>query len=216
MKKKILAIALIAVVLCVCFTACGSDDTGIEEVAYFDSGAMKYVLLKEKNPSDNTEKFYAKAVSYIGEEFSSPIQNVSVTIPSKVTYEDKEYDVVSVGSLAFNRKKVTNIYVEEGISIIDNFAFGYCDLTYVELPSTITDIGEYAFVGCNSFGELRINAVTPPKLGGYAFKIYNEGDNVYVINGKLRIYVPQEAESVYKNTQTDSSWSEYSGIISKQ
>lgn len=213
MKKKILVISLIAVFFCLVFTACGSDDTGIEEVAYFDSGAMKYVLLKEKNPTDNTEKLYAKAVSYIGDEFTSPQQNVSVTIPSKVTYEGKEYDVVSVGSLAFNRKKVTNIYVEEGISIIENFAFGYCDLTYAELPSTITEIGEYAFVGCNSLGEIRLNAVNPPKLGGYAFKIYNEGDNVYLVNGKLRIYVPKDAESNYKNA---SSWSEYSGIISKQ
>ncbi len=212
MKKKILAVVLIAVVFLVCLTACSGDNTGIEEVAYFDDGVMKYVLIKEKN-FDNTEKFYVKAVSYIGQEYTSPEQNISVTIPAKVTYEDNEYDVVSVGSLAFNRKNVTNVYVEEGISIIENFAFGYCDLTYLELPSTIMEIGEYTFVGCNSLGEIRLNAITPPKLGGYAFKIYNEKDNVYMINGKLRIYVPKDAESTYKNA---TSWSEYSGIISKQ
>lgn len=214
--KKILALTLVLIVLCVCFTACGSAQEAIEEIAYFDSGAFHFVLLKEINEVDKTESIYAKLVSYIGSQSTEANPVVAVTIPSKVEYEGNEYAVKKVGSLAFNQKAVTQIDVEEGIVDIENFAFGYCDMSVMNLPSTIETIGDYAFVGCNSIGTLNLKAVEPPKVGDYAFMIYRNDKNVYTVNAKLRIYVPGASLATYKDANKAPSWSDYTGILSQE
>lgn len=210
--KKTLALTLVLIVLSLCLFACSSGDDAVKEIAFFDSGNLHYALVKEAD-SNNEEIIYAKVVSYIGSEVASILEVVDVNIPSKISYEDNEYDVKVIGSLAFNQKKVTTIAVEEGIEVIENFAFGYCDMSFVTLPSTIKSIGEYAFVGCNSIGVLRLLTAEPPTLGSYAFKIYNEDKNTYIVNGKLRIYIPSGSLATYKDASVAPTWSEYTGII---
>lgn len=209
--KKTLALTLVLVVLSLCLFACGSGEEAVKEIAYFDIGNLHYALVKEAG--SNNEIVYAKVVSYIGDQVSSIEEVVDVVIPALVTYQDKEYGVKTIGSLAFNQKKVTTITAEEGIVSIENFAFGYCDMSVVSLPSTTKTIGEYAFVGCNSIGVLNLLASEPPTLGDYAFKIYNETKSAYAVNAKLRIYVPGGSLSTYKNARVAPTWSEYTGIL---
>ena len=65
----------------------------------------------------------------------------AVVIPSSVTYNDKTYNVTSIG----------------------NFAFGGCSgLTSVTIPESVTDIGEQAFSGCNG-----LTSVTIPDLAAW-------------------------------------------------
>lgn len=215
MKRKILALTLILIVLCLCFTACGSAEETIEEIAFFNDGALSYVLLKEKATAETAEVLYIKVLSYIGTECLVENDIVIVDIPSSVAFEGKDYDVKKIGSLAFHQKKVTQINVEEGITDIENFAFGYCDMSVMNLPSTIHNIGDYAFAGCNSFGILNLKATTPPTVGDYAFKIYINDKNVYAVNAKLRIYVPSDSLAKYKDESKAPSWSDYTGILSQ-
>ena len=55
-----------------------------------------------------------------------------------------------------------NIVIPEGTTNINRFAFCQCkDITSVEVPSSVTSIGEYAFYGLQT---VHINATTPPAI----------------------------------------------------
>ncbi len=74
----------------------------------------------------------------------------SVTIPAKVTYEDKEYDVISIGYSAFNNaSKLIHVEISEGITSIGENAFFKCEhLTSVSIPNSVNSIGRAAFMYC--------------------------------------------------------------------
>ena len=65
-------------------------------------------------------------------------------------------------------KTVTNVVIPKGITIIGDNAFGFCTfLTSVEIPNSVTSIGNSAFY-CTSLTSIEIpNSVT--SIGNYAF-----------------------------------------------
>ena len=71
----------------------------------------------------------------------------------------------------------------------------------VELPSTVTTIGGYAFQYCTGLIWVSITAATPPTLGSGAFA------NCPALTG---IYVPDESVEAYK---TATNWSAYANKI---
>lgn len=71
----------------------------------------------------------------------------SVTIPSKVTYDGKEYTVTTIGNSAF---------------------FGFSDLKTVTIPNTVTTIDDYAFEGCSSLTSVTIPS-SVKTIGNCAF-----------------------------------------------
>ena len=85
-------------------------------------------------------------------------EGLSVEIPSKVTYNDKEYTVTSIGDYAFyNCYNLTNIEIPSSVTSIGSSAFYNCNnLTSIELPSSVTSIGYEAFWGCSSLTNIEI------------------------------------------------------------
>lgn len=80
--------------------------------------------------------------------------------------------VTSIGANAFNNDQghsVKTLVIQEGITSIGYYAFGYCGIKSVQLPSTLTSIGSYAFFHCQD-----LEAVTIPgsveSIGTYAFE----------------------------------------------
>ncbi len=56
--------------------------------------------------------------------------------------------VSGIGSFAFSRSSLQSITIPEGVETIEYAAFYYCeDLTEVNIPSTVTSIGDKAFAG---------------------------------------------------------------------
>ena len=74
----------------------------------------------------------------------------SVVIPSKVTYDEKEYSVISIGDSAFFFcHELTSITIPQSIINIGNRAFYHCNgLESVMIPNSITKIGDAAFFSC--------------------------------------------------------------------
>lgn len=89
------------------------------------------------------------------------ISNVAsnvLTIPSTLTISNKSYNVVSIGDYAFAGDN--NNYQE------------------IILPSTIQDIGQYAFYNCKSLKKINLpNSLT--SIGKGAFAIEEENNNEY-------------------------------------
>lgn len=79
-------------------------------------------------------------------------------IPSVVTYEEKDYPVVSIGDSAFFEcDSLTSITLPESIISIGNYAFEKCDtLSSVTLPESLTSIGVSAFGDCRSLASITL------------------------------------------------------------
>lgn len=79
-----------------------------------------------------------------------------VNIPPVVTYKDNKYDVVSIGYAAFQGcRKVTEIKIPSTVREIGEFAFAYCSgLKKVIYGSVI--VPEKTFYGCSSLTEVKL------------------------------------------------------------
>ena len=93
-----------------------------------------------------------------------------LVIPSKVINQSKTYTVVSIGSFAFfDCVSLTSIELPSSLTTIGSYAFGGSSLTSIELPSNLTTIGGHAFYNCSSLTsiELPSNLTT---IEEYAFQ----------------------------------------------
>lgn len=75
----------------------------------------------------------------------------------------------------------------------------------ITLPTTITEIGEKAFYNSNKLAVVRLKSVTPPLLGDKAF---NQDSFLFDGPMNIKIYVPNESLSAYKN-----AWEDYENLI---
>lgn len=94
----------------------------------------------------------------------------NVSIPDKVNYNGKTYDVTSIGDRAFyGCKNVTSITLPKSVTSIGKEAFDCCyDLSKINIPESVTSIGESAFGACVSILNLTIpSSVTT--IGNIAF-----------------------------------------------
>ncbi|MDO5447077.1 MAG: leucine-rich repeat domain-containing protein [Prevotellaceae bacterium] len=81
----------------------------------------------------------------------------SVKIPSKVTYDCESYTVKSIGSSAFCVCKMTSISIPSTVTDIGSYAFYDCiELASVSLPSSLERIGDYAFDNCGNLNSITI------------------------------------------------------------
>lgn len=193
---KVFSFILLIAVSGIMLSSCGGDAEPIA-TEEFDG----YAVSIEK---DAQGSLYGKIISA-----QIPDSEVNVVIPSVTP---KNVPIKAIAGLVFYRVKLTSVVIPEGVETVESFAFGYCEgLETVELPSTITNIGEYAFANISSLKCIEIKADKPPKLGGYAFKALNEKSkekDKYEIPKDLEIKVPNA--DAYKQA---SVWAEYAARI---
>jgi hypothetical protein len=86
-----------------------------------------------------------------------------ITIPSTVNYEGTTYNVTGIGVEAFwGMTKLTSIDIPNSVTSIGDRAFGKCGFTTLILPTSLTSIGTYAFENCN-----KLQSITIPKSVSY-------------------------------------------------
>ena len=94
-----------------------------------------------------------------------------IVIPSKVTYNEVEFKVISIGGNAFGECRALNsVIIPTSVTSIGESAFSYCsDLVSVTIPDSVTSIGNGAFRGCSNLTFITIpNSVI--NIGQYAFE----------------------------------------------
>ena len=131
-------------------------------------------------------------------------------IPSKVTYEDEDYDVKAIEANAFEGTSIASLTIGEGVETIGQEAFENCrQLSAVSLPSTITTIDEAAFRYCYRLPSITIPVATT-KIGDMVFSgctnigtmVVAVGNTVYKSQGSNAIIEIATNKLVYgcKNT----------------
>lgn len=136
----------------------------------------------------------------------------NITIPAKVTYNEKEYTVTSIGSAAFkNCIKLKSISLPETLASIENYAFEGCImLSEVTIPKSVSTLGIYVFNGCISLekidlgkvqtidgvcfkGCVSLESISIPasvtRIGGYAFSGCSSLSNITLEDGKTELYI---------------------------
>ena len=88
---------------------------------------------------------------------------------------------------------LTSFTMGEGVWYLDGYSFYQSGLLSIELPSTISNIGEAVFQGCYDLTQVTIRSTTPPVLS-----------NSSSFDGSYPIYVPAESVEAYKSA---TNWS---------
>lgn len=99
--------------------------------------------------------------------------------------------VLSLGTITEIPEGNANYSVFRGCTVLE----------YVNLPSTMSLIGNYTFNKCSALKAVIVGAATPPTLGSNAF---NSTNNTFVI------YVPDESLTAY---QSATNWSSFMNRI---
>jgi hypothetical protein len=88
------------------------------------------------------------------------------------------------------------IKLSNSLRKISGAAFENCNnLNYINIPSDLSLIGSYAFLGCTSLSSISCNALTAPKIASDTFGYENfnyTGRNTYSA-GTNTLYIPQNS-----------------------
>ena len=130
-------------------------------------------------------------------EVSRGTYSGDIVIPEKVTYEEKDYSVTSIGEDAFSeRGGLTSVTIANSVTSIGNGAFRYCSgLRAVTIPNSVTFIGNSAFLGCSSLTCVISEIKSPEQLSLDWSKWYNPFEE---IPDNAILYVPAGSLSKYE------------------
>ena len=94
-----------------------------------------------------------------------------IEIPSTIFYGGKEYPVSQIGNIAFmNCSELTSIDIPNSITSIGESAFSSSGLTSITIPNSVKTIGRLAFQGCQNLKSIVIpNGVTSIKSGTFGW-----------------------------------------------
>ena len=136
------------------------------------------------NCTNLTDVTFARDVEYIG----------PYTFDGTPWLENQLDGEVYIGKLLYKYKgempSNTSVVVKEGTEYICQSAFDCCEeLTSITLPSSLRQIHDYAFNGCDNLKVVYCKSLTPPSINSF----YNNFHNDVVI------YIPKGTREAYRN-----------------
>ncbi len=118
-------------------------------------------------------------------------ENVSITIPDTVCFQDKEYKVTAIADGAFeNQTNLSYVYGCRNIESIGNKAFSGCtELTYFSISAfdksgenKLKTIGDESFLGCTNLITNICPSVENNTIGVRAFSGCTKLNSIYLYN----------------------------------
>ncbi len=107
---------------------------------------------------------------------------------------------------AEGNRTIISLKIPYGVKTISYHAFSSCSsLAAVRLPSSITELNSYAFRGSTNLEYMYVNLVVPPSLSSYLLPSS--------IANNIKLYVPHESFTNYKNSAHWSSFDIQTGPL---
>ncbi len=109
-----------------------------------------------------------KVATVTGYDISNKLTDV--VIPNTIEYGGGNYSVTTIGKEAFGGCSLASIDIPNSVTTIGELAFFHCSsLASVNIPNSVTTIGEEAFWWCTSLASIYIpNSVTTIGAGAFA------------------------------------------------
>lgn len=150
------------------------------------------------------------SVTYRGDYVNSYSDEYSgnVAIPEKVIYQEKTYNVTSIGRGAFLEcSSLISITIPNGVTSIEAGAFWGCSsLTSITIPNSVTSIGVAAFDYCSNLTSVYISDITAwcnidfyhdSSYGDYSSNPLCYGENLYLNGEKItNLIIPEGVDSI--------------------
>ena len=128
-----------------------------------------------------------------------------------ITWNWNEGDVTIPSVVTDNAETST---LSEGIKTIGTSAFyGQTSIASLNLPSTLIEIGGYAFEDCTGLTSIHSAAPTAPTLGDDVFKTTTEGMEWDHIGQHCALYVPEGSASNYKKGTPWTYWDTFYYVL---
>ena len=134
-----------------------------------------------------------------------------ISIPATVPIDGTYYSVKSISTGAFRNNDIDTLTIQAGVETVGKQAFQYCSLRRIELPATITEIGNYAFYS-NSYLNAVISRIEKPykiDKSVFAYRDYDYDENgnwiSEYVKSRGKLYVPEGTKSLYESAE---GWSE--------
>lgn len=140
--------------------------------------------------------------SYCGKDGG---ENIAWSIKNDTLYltgdgEMEDYTIFEVAPYSWSLDDFRYVKVGEGITTIGDMAFVLMNnIEEIYLPSTLSEIGTYAFTECDELKKIYFSGMTPPSfddLENVFAKSEEEADSVTIV-------VPCDAVNAYKEVLTD-------------
>ena len=155
-----------------------------------------YVLNKVNHTATVTYEVYSENDWYVRYTNYENLNTKSWTIPSKIAFENEVYEVKAVSDNAFKHTNVKQIIFSEGIESIGEDAMSECSYTgpeEIRLPSTLTNIGKWAFSYSTDNLKTIYNYAVEPQ------DIKDKGVfNTELDKSKVTLYVPHGCADNYR------------------
>lgn len=158
----------------------------------------------------------SKTATVVGRAENS--SNRNITIPSIVPINGNEYSVKSIGKGALRSIDIESLVISSGVETIGKKAFESCwRLKKVDLPSTITSIGDQAFYGMGSLATVISRISSPFEIDKSVFassqESHDDGSGNYIsdyIKSPATLYVPLNTGSSYAALE---GWNMFAEIV---
>lgn len=163
MMKKIVAIALAALMLCA-LVACGKEDQVTDDPVI--NIGTQYLTYTDDDGNTFTYDYRSSTTVEIT-AFSGSDEPHAVTIPATIG----EYTVAAIADRAFfSYSNLSSVTLPEGLVEIGEYAFANCEvLSTVNFPSTLEVIGKGAFYGCDTLTAAELSGTALKEIGAQAF-----------------------------------------------
>jgi hypothetical protein len=198
------------------FTSCGDEGVTEEMMEEMIDQKLKEKLEEEKEGKEDEEgkeENDEKGEDEKNEEVSDEILDIfefvptsdstvkvndikdrfrtEITIPSTIQVYGKEYKVTSLNYDAFNESNVKSVKLAESFTEIPAGMFEYCrKLTSIEIPSSVTSIGESAFMHCDLPSIEIPSSVTSIGSDAFAYCAYTD---IVIDNSEENVTVAYDA-----------------------
>ena len=120
----------------------------------FEYDGLRYYIVTSANIDVSESESVAVIYPVYPDVYSGDI-----VIPEHVNYNGKTYTVVEIWDNAFCESEITSVEIPNTVQQIGDQAFSYCNgLTTIEVPASVYLIGENAFSGCDKLTEINVDA----------------------------------------------------------
>ena len=204
----------------VTFNGCNYTVTSIRYYAFADCNGLKSVIIPNSvtyigssafcDCNDLDYIYIPSSVTYIGSYAFDGWHGHAIYITDleawcRIHFEDVYANPLRLGILYLNGSEIKDLVIPSSITSIGNYAFiGYRG-TSISIPDGVTSIGHMAFSDCRGLETITSEIQNPFAINDDVFSCYNKD-----IYATATLIVPAGTKSAYQNT---SGWNKFQNIV---